>query len=84
MCIYIYIYVHVDMYIYIYMDMYIIYIYICSYTHAYIIRISASQYNTKCLSVVPRGSSVQSCLEHVLGYLPEAYILSFCLVTDRV
>ena len=60
------------MYIYIYMDMYIIYIYICSYTHAYIIRISASQYNTKCLSVVPRATIAQSCLEHVLGYTPEA------------
>ena len=60
------------------MDMYG-YIYIYMYVH-----ISAYHYNTKCLSVVPRGSSVQSCLEHVLGYLPEAYILSFCLVTDRV
>ena len=48
-----------------------IYIYICSYTHAYIIRISASQYNTRCLSVVPRATMAQTCLEHVLGYTPE-------------
>ena len=47
-------------------------IYIYIYTHAYVIRLSASQYNTKCLSVVPRATIAQSCLEHVLGYTPEA------------
>ena len=54
-----------------------IYIYIYMYVH-----ISADHCNTKCLSVVPRGSSVQSCLEHVLGYLPEAYILSVFVVSE--
>ena len=55
--------------------------YICIYIYMYV-HISASHYNTKCLSVVPRGSSVQSCLEHVLGYLPEAYILSVFVVSE--
>ena len=61
------------MYIYIYMDVYI-YIDMCLfiYKHAYVIRLSAYQYNTKCLSVVPRATIAQSCSEHVLGYTPEA------------
>ena len=40
----------------IYTSTWICILYICSYTHAYIIRISASQYNTRCLSVVPRAT----------------------------
>ena len=66
-CTYTWMYIYIDMCIFI-------------YTHAYVIRLSASQYNTKCLSVVPRATMAQTCLEHVLGYTPEVlYTLHICI-----